>query len=105
MKWTDSHTTLKRLPISFPTGSEWHLRVLDAIWQWNEVPGHVFTFYDGVDNDSEWGYFDGNEVAFAYSGDIDGQLALTRSRVGFCCPLDYLWSGHNMPIRGDRYFL
>lgn len=106
MKWTGNDATMKRLPISFPSASSWANALIESEARWNVVPGHAFEFNDAVDNDNTWeSGEDGNEVAFAFSDDIDGAFAVTYLRHDSCGPLDDLWPGHNIPIdEGDVLF-
>jgi hypothetical protein len=87
MRWNANAMTLKRLPISFPTGSPAAAAVAMVEQRWNEVPGSSFRFTDTADNDNRIDLDgDGNEIAFVHPDDLDGAVGLTEIEASDCDP-------------------
>lgn len=72
-KWNSNPVTFKRLPISFPEGSnaaEALLKIEDRI---SSISGSYIHFADSEDNDNTLSYDgDGNEIAFVGPDNLDG---------------------------------
>ncbi len=85
LRWNANAATLKRLPISFPTGGVFTQVVLTAEEQWSAVPGSSFRYSDRIDNDATVDLDgDGNEIAFVDPSDTDGAAGLAFVAVDDC---------------------